>query len=152
MDPTGDVSSEQSSGCLTGFANCVHLMGHTGWVPLRGASNQNFCLFRVMYPHGVCSFRHPTGQSHLLSMAACSRIYFAISSKKDGYPVWLMWLCAQPLGFSCPYNWEFFIVWFVNIGVWDLNYRQRLWRAQPFGIEKIILNTFALYCIVSSGH
>lgn len=26
----------------------------------------------------------------------------------------------------------FFLVWFQNIGVWDLNYRQRLRRAQPF--------------------
>lgn len=82
MDPTGDVSSEQASGCLTGFVNCVCLMGRTGWTPLRGASNQNFCLYRIMYPHGFCSFRRPTRQSNLLSVAACNRIYFAISATR----------------------------------------------------------------------
>lgn len=83
MDPTGDVSSEQSSGCLTGFANFVHLVGHTGWAPLRRASNQDFCLFRVMYPHGVCSFRHPTRQSHLCAKNATEFILQYQARKMD---------------------------------------------------------------------
>lgn len=80
MDPSGDVSSEQSSECLSGIVNCVYLMAHTGWGPLSSASKQNFCLYREMYLSGMGSFRHPTRWLNLLSVAACSRIYFVVAA------------------------------------------------------------------------